>query len=83
MKTENGDAVFVKMDIFKQALWYTYKNNSFKWFQFGMKKRGIKFVDTVNILPMGVKDMGDVIGVPKMDHPSCFGKIPKTINELD
>src|SRR5690606_27481323 len=33
LKTENGDAVFVKMDIFKKALWYTYKDNSFKWFQ--------------------------------------------------
>ena len=33
LKTENGDAVFVKMDIFKKALWYTFKDNSFKWFQ--------------------------------------------------
>ena len=33
LKTENGDAVFVKMDIFKKALWYKYKDNNFKWFQ--------------------------------------------------
>lgn len=33
LKTENGEAVFVKMDIFKKVLWYTYKDNSFKWFQ--------------------------------------------------
>ena len=33
LKTENGDAVFVKMDIFKKVLWYKYKDNNFKWFQ--------------------------------------------------
>ena len=33
LKTENGNAVFVKMDIFKQQLWYTYKDNTFKWFK--------------------------------------------------
>ncbi|MFT5761299.1 MAG: cell fate regulator YaaT (PSP1 superfamily), partial [Polaribacter sp.] len=36
LKTENGDAVFVKMDIFKRALWYTYKDNSFKWFKLSL-----------------------------------------------
>ncbi|MFN0728436.1 PSP1 domain-containing protein [Polaribacter gochangensis] len=38
LKTENGDAVFVKMDIFKKALWYTYKDNSFKWFQLTLEQ---------------------------------------------
>ncbi|WP_405611103.1 stage 0 sporulation family protein [Polaribacter sp. Asnod1-A03] len=33
LKTEKGDAVFVKMDIFKQHLWYTYKEERFKWFR--------------------------------------------------
>lgn len=33
LKTEKGDAVFVKMDIFKKHLWYTYKDESFKWYQ--------------------------------------------------
>jgi len=32
LKTEKGLAVFIKMDIFKKLLWYTYKDNSFKWF---------------------------------------------------
>ncbi len=36
LKTENGDAVFVKMDIFKKMLWYTYKDNSFKWFRLSL-----------------------------------------------
>ncbi len=33
LKTEKGDAVFVKMDIFKNLLWYTYKEERFKWFK--------------------------------------------------
>ncbi|NVJ88544.1 MAG: hypothetical protein HWD82_03795 [Flavobacteriaceae bacterium] len=33
LKTEKGDAVFVKMDIFKKHLWYTYKDESFKWYK--------------------------------------------------
>ena len=33
LKTEKGDAVFVKMDIFKEEFWYTYKNESFKWYK--------------------------------------------------
>jgi cell fate regulator YaaT (PSP1 superfamily) len=36
LKTESGFAVFVKMDIFKQQLWYTYKDNSFKWFKLSL-----------------------------------------------
>ena len=33
LKTEKGDAVFVKMDIFKKHLWYTYKEERFKWYR--------------------------------------------------
>ena len=33
LKTEKGEAVFVKMDIFKNFLWYTYKEESSKWFR--------------------------------------------------
>ncbi len=33
LKTEKGDAVFVKMDIFKEHLWYTYKEERFKWYR--------------------------------------------------
>ena len=38
LKTENGDAVFVKMDIFKKMLWYTYKDNNFKWFRLSLEQ---------------------------------------------
>ena len=33
LQTVNGNAVFVKMDIFKKLLWYTYKDESFKWYK--------------------------------------------------
>lgn len=36
LKTEKGNAVFVKMDIFKKILWYTYKENSFKWYKLSL-----------------------------------------------
>jgi len=33
LKTERGNAIFVKMDIFKKLLWYTYKEERSKWFK--------------------------------------------------
>ncbi|MDY0780562.1 regulatory iron-sulfur-containing complex subunit RicT [Tenacibaculum sp. IB213877] len=33
LKTEKGEAVFVKMDIFKQLLWYTYKQENYRWYK--------------------------------------------------
>lgn len=38
LKTEKGDAVFVKMDIFKEEFWYTYKDDSFKWYKLDLKQ---------------------------------------------
>ena len=32
LKTEKGEATFIKMDIFKKLLWYTYKEERSKWF---------------------------------------------------
>ncbi|CAA0179975.1 PSP1 domain-containing protein [Tenacibaculum maritimum] len=36
LKTEKGDAAFVKMDIFKKLLWYTYKEERSKWFKLSL-----------------------------------------------
>jgi len=33
LKTDKGVAVFIKMDIFKNLLWYTYKNDRSKWYK--------------------------------------------------
>lgn len=38
LKTEKGEAVFVKMDIFKEHLWYTYKEERFKWFRLTLEQ---------------------------------------------
>ena len=38
LKTEKGDAVFVKMDIFKGLLWYTYKENRAKWYKLTLEQ---------------------------------------------
>jgi len=38
LKTEKGDAVFVKMDIFKEEFWYTYKDESFKWYKLDLSQ---------------------------------------------
>ncbi|WP_299676106.1 regulatory iron-sulfur-containing complex subunit RicT [uncultured Tenacibaculum sp.] len=36
LKTEKGEAIFVKMDIFKKLLWYTYKEEKMKWFKLSL-----------------------------------------------
>lgn len=36
LKTEKGDAVFIKMDIFKKLLWYTYKEDRVKWYKLSL-----------------------------------------------
>ncbi|PIE99070.1 MAG: hypothetical protein CR961_01360 [Polaribacter sp.] len=38
LKTEKGEAVFVKMDIFKKLVWYTYKNERSRWFMLSLEQ---------------------------------------------
>ncbi|MGY0408630.1 MAG: PSP1 domain-containing protein [Polaribacter sp.] len=38
LKTEKGEATFVKMDIFKNHLWYTYKEDHSKWFRLTLEQ---------------------------------------------
>lgn len=38
LKTVKGDATFIKMDIFKGLLWYTYKENRSKWFKLSLEQ---------------------------------------------
>jgi cell fate regulator YaaT (PSP1 superfamily) len=38
LKTEKGDASFIKMDIFKGLLWYTYVENRSKWFKLTLEQ---------------------------------------------
>jgi len=36
----------------------------------------LTFIDTMNYIKLSVKVMGDILKVPKLDQPICFGKIP-------
>jgi len=58
---------------------------SFKWYQDqdenGILKNSVTFLDTMRILPFSVEKLGKILGVPKMDHPSCFAKVPKNLTE--
>ena len=38
LDTEKGKAVFIKMDIFKEYLWYTYKDDRSKWFKLNLEQ---------------------------------------------
>lgn len=38
LKTVKGLATFVKMDIFKETLWYTYKDDKSKWFKLTLQQ---------------------------------------------
>ena len=60
LKTEKGDAVFIKMDIFKSLLWYTYKEERFKWFKLNL--------DQVNEIIEANKN--NELGAPLEDYES-------------
>lgn len=38
LKTKKGDATFIKMDIFKGLLWYTYRENRNKWYKLTLEQ---------------------------------------------
>ena len=38
LKTDKGEATFVKMDIFKELLWYTYRENRSKWYKLTLEQ---------------------------------------------
>ncbi|WP_196895677.1 PSP1 domain-containing protein [Aureivirga marina] len=38
LNTEKGEAVFIKMDIFKKLLWYTYKEDRSKWYKLELEQ---------------------------------------------
>jgi hypothetical protein len=54
---------------------------SFKWYQQiidGELSRPVNFYDTLRLLPFSVERLGNLIGIPKMEHPDCFAQLPKT-----
>ena len=60
LKTEKGDAIFIKMDIFKKLLWYTYKEERFKWFKLSLDQ--VQEIIDLN--------KNDELGAPLEDYES-------------
>ena len=43
----------------------------------------IVFIDSLNYAQFSVKVMGEILGIPKLEAPSCLGKIPKNKKEFN
>ena len=76
LKTEKGDAVFVKMDIFKEEFWYTYKNESFKWYKLDLLQlkeiietnKGGEMITSLEDYELNLPD------IPKVDFENVVGQ---------
>lgn len=44
-------------------------------------KHIVDFNDTMNFVPLGVEKMAVKMGMKKLQHPACFGRMPKTQSE--
>lgn len=67
LKTENGDAEFVKMDIFKRLLWYTYKENRSKWYRLSLDQ----------VLEIIELNKNKEVAVPLEDYESDIEEVVK------
>lgn len=45
------------------------------------EKQKLNFWDTLSFVPASVEKLGNTIGIPKLEHPSCFAKQPKNKDE--
>ncbi|SEE03193.1 Cell fate regulator YaaT, PSP1 superfamily (controls sporulation, competence, biofilm development) [Tenacibaculum sp. MAR_2010_89] len=76
LKTEKGDAVFVKMDIFKGLLWYTYKEESFKWYRISLEQtQEIIELNANNELASPLEEYeSEIVEEPKVDFENVVGQ---------
>lgn len=76
LKTEKGDAVFVKMDIFKKHLWYTYKEERFKWYRLTLEQvHEIIDLNKNNEKSMSLEDYESDVEIPiKVDFEDAVGQ---------
>lgn len=76
LKTEKGNAVFVKMDIFKKLLWYTYENESFKWYKLSLDQvQEIIELNQNNELGSALEEYeSEIIEEPKVDFENVVGQ---------
>lgn len=76
LQTEKGEAVFVKMDIFKKHLWYTYKSDNFKWYRLTLDQV-LEIIDLNknNEKSMSLEDYeSDVVETKKIDFEDAVGQ---------
>ena len=76
LKTEKGDAIFVKMDIFRSWLWYTYKDDSFKWFKLSLEQVN-EIIELNNNKEKGLpleEYESDIAVTPKVDFENVVGQ---------
>ncbi|PHQ56538.1 MAG: hypothetical protein COC16_03085 [Lutibacter sp.] len=76
LKTEKGEATFIKMDIFKGLLWYTYKENRVKWFKLTLEQvQEIIDLNKDNEVATSLEEYeADVVEVPKIDFENVVGQ---------
>ena len=76
LKTEKGDAVFIKMDIFKEHLWYTYKEERAKWFRLTLDQvKEIIDLNKNNEVGLSLDEYeSEVEELPKVDFENVVGQ---------
>ncbi|MDC0870089.1 regulatory iron-sulfur-containing complex subunit RicT [Flavobacteriaceae bacterium] len=76
LKTESGDAEFVKMDIFKKLLWYTYKENRSKWYKLSLEQvQEIIDLNNKNEVSVPLEDYeSDIEEVVAVDFENVVGQ---------
>ena len=76
LKTEKGDAVFIKMDIFKEHLWYTYKEERAKWFRLTLEQvKEIIDLNKNNDVGLSLDEYeSEVEELPKVDFENVVGQ---------
>lgn len=76
LKTEKGDAVFIKMDIFKEHLWYTYKEERAKWFRLTLDQvKEIIDLNKNNEVGLALDEYeSEVEELPKVDFENVVGQ---------
>ena len=76
LKTEKGDATFIKMDIFKGLLWYTYKENRAKWFKLTLEQvQEIISLNKNNEVVQSLEEYeADILEVAKVEFENVVGQ---------
>lgn len=76
LRTEKGDATFIKMDIFKGLLWYTYKENRAKWYKLTLEQvQEIITLNKSNELISSLEEYeADLIEIAKVDFENVVGQ---------